>query len=57
MSKKRILFAIGCIFAAAGIISVTLCIIQQGENKILLSLGTMCNSLSLMLLCLTRRMQ
>lgn len=57
MRKKRILFVIGGIFAAAGIISLTICIVQQGENKLLLSLGIMCNSLASLLLCLTHKMQ
>lgn len=57
MRKKRILLIIGGVFAVAGIVSIAFYMIQQGENKILLSLGAMCFSFASFLLCLTSRRQ
>lgn len=48
---------IGILLAAIGIVSIALCIFGQGENRMLLALGLMCNSLALLLRCGINRIQ
>lgn len=50
MSKKRILFFVRLLLAVTGIVCITFCIFSQGDNQVLLSLGLMCNSISLLLM-------
>lgn len=45
----------GILLAAIAIICIGICIFQEGKNKVLLSIGLLCNSLAFLVFCLTIR--
>jgi len=45
----------GILLATVAIICIGICIFQEGQNKVLLSVGLLCNSLAFLLYCLTVR--
>lgn len=55
MGQKRFLSVIGMVLAIMGLVSISLCIFQQGENQVLLWLGLMCNSIAFLLYCIANR--
>lgn len=55
MSQRRFLSMIGLVIAIIGLVSISLCIFQQGENQVLLWLGLMCNSIAFLLYCIANR--
>lgn len=54
--KKRMVMIAGILFALAGLISIGLCIFQEGENQTLLSIGLSCNTIAFLLQGIVRRM-
>lgn len=55
MSQRRILSIIGIVVAIIGLVSIALCIFNQGDNQVLLWLGLMCNSVAFFLYCISNR--
>lgn len=55
MRFKRMISVVGIIFALIGLICICICIYQQGENKLLLPAGLMCNSIAFLLYCINRK--
>lgn len=55
MNQRRFLSRIGLVIAIIGLVSISLCIFQQGENQVLLWLGLMCNSIAFLLYCIANR--
>ncbi len=55
MGSKRIMAIIGILLSIIGLVCISICIYQQGENRILLPFGLMCNSIALLLCCVNRK--
>jgi len=43
----------GILLAVIAIICIGICIFQEGQNKVLLSIGLLCNSLAFLIYCVT----
>ncbi len=55
MSKKRIIYFIGILFAVIALVCFAFSIFRQGDNQMALSLGFLSNSIALVLLMLSRK--
>lgn len=54
MKQKRLLLFIGIAFAVVGLTFLVLCIFQQG-NQLFLSIGSLCNSVALLISCIANK--
>ena len=55
MNKGLILPVIRILLSLTGLVSLAVCIAQQGEDKVLLWLGLMCNSIAFILYYIANR--
>lgn len=55
MSKKRIVYFIGILFAVIAIACFAFSIFGQGDNQMVLSFGFLSNSIALILVMLSRK--
>ena len=55
MNKKIILLVFDIILSITGIICLSASLAQEDKNQVLLSVGLICNSISLVMWCITSR--